>query len=61
MASVSDYLWSAEVALDGSYTYRYYSPVVERITGWPAEKLLESRERGASSIPSTGGRRRDLP
>ena len=45
MESVSDYLWSAEVAADGSYSYRYYSPVVERITGWPREVLLESRER----------------
>ena len=45
MESVSDYLWSFEVATDGSYNYRYYSPVVERITGWPPEYLLESRER----------------
>jgi PAS domain S-box-containing protein len=45
MESVSDYIWSAEVAADGSYGYRYYSPVVERITGWPPEYLLESRER----------------
>ncbi len=45
MDSVSDYLWSAEVAADGSYSYRYYSPVVERITGWPPAYLLESRER----------------
>jgi PAS domain S-box-containing protein len=45
MESVSVYLWSAEVAADGSYSYRYYSPVVERITGWPRERLLESRER----------------
>ncbi len=45
MESVSDYLWSAEVAADGSYSYRYYSPVVERITGWTREHLLESRER----------------
>src|SRR5262245_55358403 len=44
MESVSDYLWSAEVGVDGSYTYRYYSPVVERITGCPPGKLLESRE-----------------
>jgi PAS domain S-box-containing protein len=45
MESVSDYLWSAEVAVDGSYSYRYYSPVVERITGWRPADLLESRER----------------
>ncbi|HKC44662.1 MAG TPA: PAS domain S-box protein [Burkholderiales bacterium] len=45
MESVSDYLWSAEVAADGSYSYRYYSPVVKRITGWSPEELRESRER----------------
>jgi len=50
MESVSDYLWSAEVAADGSYAYRYYSPVVERITGWPPEYLLESRERWVSLL-----------
>ncbi|HEX5767413.1 MAG TPA: PAS domain-containing protein, partial [Burkholderiales bacterium] len=59
MASVSDYLWSAEVALDGSYTYRYYSPVVERITGWPAEKLLESRERWVELLHPLDRRRVD--
>jgi len=50
MESVSDYLWSAEVAADGTYSYRYYSPVVERITGWPAEYLLESREHWVSLL-----------
>jgi PAS domain S-box-containing protein len=59
MASVSDYLWSAEVALDGSYTYRYYSPVVERITGWPPEKLLESRSRWVELLHPLDRRRVD--
>jgi PAS domain S-box-containing protein len=45
MESVSDYLWSAEVAADGSFAYRYYSPVVERILGRSPEYLLESPER----------------
>ena len=31
--SISDYLWSAEVGPDGAFAYRYFSPVVERITG----------------------------
>jgi PAS domain S-box-containing protein len=59
MASVSDYLWSAEVATDGSYNYRYYSPVVERITGWPPEKLLESRERWVELLHPLDRRRVD--
>src|SRR5262245_2157667 len=50
MESVSDYLWSAEVAADGSYGYRYYSPVVARITGCTAEYLSESRERWVSLL-----------
>ena len=45
MDSVSDYLWSAEVAVDGSFAYRYYSPVVERVTGRSPEYLMESPER----------------
>jgi PAS domain S-box-containing protein len=45
MESVSDYLWSAEVAVDGSFSYRYYSPVVERILGRPPEYLMESPQR----------------
>ena len=70
MESVSDYLWSAEVAADGSNSYRYYSPVVERITGWPPEYLLESRERWVGllhpldrrgSTRSSGGSSRGPP
>src|SRR5262245_4245171 len=45
MDSISDYLWSAEVAVDGAFAYRYYSPAVERITGWPPEYFIESPER----------------
>jgi PAS domain S-box-containing protein len=35
MASISDCLWSAEVDQEGNWTYGYYSPVVEKITGHP--------------------------
>jgi PAS domain S-box-containing protein len=49
-ASVSDYLWSADVSRDGQVTYRYYSPVVERITGRPPEFYLPSPERWLSTI-----------
>ena len=40
LSSVSDCLWSAEIAADGRWTYRYLSPVVTRITGWPPETFL---------------------
>lgn len=33
LASVSDCLWSAEVSPAGKWLYRYFSPVVESITG----------------------------
>jgi PAS domain S-box-containing protein len=36
LSSVSDCLWSAEVAADGRWHYRLVSPVVEKITGRPA-------------------------
>ena len=50
MASVSDYLWSAEVDRHGEFVYRYYSPVVETITGRPPEFYLVSPERWASTV-----------
>jgi len=37
MASVSDCLWSAEIDAAGQWRYRYISPVIEKITGRPAE------------------------
>lgn len=37
LASVSDYLWSAEVDANGAWSYRFCSPVVEKITGLPPE------------------------
>jgi PAS domain S-box-containing protein len=36
LASVSDCLWSAEIDGQGRWTYRYFSPVVEKVTGRPA-------------------------
>ena len=50
MASVSDYLWSATVAPDGRFAYRYYSPVVETITGYPPEFFMEDPSRWLSTI-----------
>ena len=45
MSSIADALWSAEIGVDGAFTYRYYSPVVERISGTPAAYFLESPDR----------------
>ncbi|NNU42002.1 PAS domain-containing protein [Ramlibacter montanisoli] len=38
--SISDYLWSAEAGPGQALAYRYFSPVVERITGRPREYYL---------------------
>jgi PAS domain S-box-containing protein len=40
LASVSDCLWSAAIDGAGRWGYRYLSPVVEKITGRPAEYFL---------------------
>jgi len=45
LSSVSDFVWSAEVDGSGRMTYRYYSPVVEQVTGRPPEYFLASPER----------------
>ncbi len=50
MASVSDCLWSAEVDNAGQCVYRYFSPVVERITGHPAEYFMEGIHRWWSLV-----------
>ncbi|HME01088.1 MAG TPA: PAS domain S-box protein [Terriglobia bacterium] len=50
LASIPDYLWSAEIDGQGHSTYRYYSPVVEKITGRPPEFYLPGPERWLSTI-----------
>jgi PAS domain S-box-containing protein len=45
MTSISDYLWSADVNARGQCRYRYFSPVVEKITGHPPEFYLDGPER----------------
>jgi PAS domain S-box-containing protein len=40
MASVSDCLWSGECIGDGPWVYRYFSPVVEHLTGRPPQAFL---------------------
>jgi PAS domain S-box-containing protein len=50
LASVSDYLWSGEIDTDGTFSYLFYSPVVEKITGRPPEFYLGGPERWLSTI-----------
>lgn len=45
IASVSDCLWSAEVDPSGQCVYRYFSPVVEKITGLRPEYFMEGIHR----------------
>jgi PAS domain S-box-containing protein len=44
MASVSDAIWSADIAGPGQFRYRYWSPVIESIAGVPPERLACSRQ-----------------
>lgn len=50
MASISHYLWSATVDPSGAVQYRYYSPVVERITGYPPEFFLSGPQQWLSTV-----------
>jgi PAS domain S-box-containing protein len=45
LASVSDCLWSAVLDDAGGWTYRYFSPVVQKITGRPAEHFMPGLDR----------------
>ncbi len=45
LASVSDCLWSAEIDESGQCVFRYFSPVVEKITGQPPEYFLPGIHR----------------
>jgi PAS domain-containing protein len=47
---VPHYLWTKEFDATGRITYRYYTPVVERITGRPAEFFMESPDRWISTV-----------
>jgi|GEM_PF-5411877 len=47
--SISDYVWSADV-IDGEVEYRYYSPVVEQITGYPVDFFMQGVDEGWLSI-----------
>ncbi len=39
LGSISDSVWSADL-IEGELNYRYYSPVVEQITGYPCEHFM---------------------
>jgi PAS domain S-box-containing protein len=45
LQSVSDCLWSAHIDEAGKWSYQYFSPVVLRITGQPAEYFLKGPSR----------------
>ncbi len=49
LASVSDCLWSAEYA-GGVWTYRYFSPVVEALTGRPPDWFLGGARRWEEAV-----------
>ncbi len=49
LQSISDYVWSADV-VDGEMKYRYYSPVVEQITGYPPNFFMQGVKQGWLSI-----------
>jgi PAS domain S-box-containing protein len=40
LASVTDCLWSGECGEDGLWVYRYFSPVVQNLTGRPPQTFL---------------------
>jgi PAS domain S-box-containing protein len=50
LASVTDCLWSAELDDAGKCEYRYFSEVVEEITGLPAEFFLPGIHRWYSVV-----------
>ncbi len=50
LASVSDHIWSAEFDRQGKWTYHYFSPVVEKITGRPPEFYAESPKKWLSTV-----------
>jgi PAS domain S-box-containing protein len=45
LSAVSDCLWSAEWLAEGTFAYRYFSPVVQTLTERPPEYFLVDHER----------------
>jgi PAS domain S-box-containing protein len=50
LASVADCVWSAEADPAGGWSYRYISPVVERITGRPPDYFVTGLPRWAGIV-----------
>src|SRR5262245_54657888 len=50
LSSISDCLWSADVDANGQWTYRFLSPVIQRIAGQPPEFFLAGINRWWSTI-----------
>ncbi len=50
MTSISDYLWSAVVDQNGKFSYLYYSPSVEKITGRPSKYYMVGPDRWLSIV-----------
>jgi PAS domain S-box-containing protein len=50
LASVSDCLWSAEIAGDGGWTFRYVSPVIARLTGRAPATFLNDPEQWRAMV-----------
>lgn len=50
--SISDYLWSATIERDGTFSYNYYSPVVEKITGHPVEFFTAGTDQWLGTVYS---------
>ncbi|MBI4375817.1 MAG: PAS domain S-box protein [Elusimicrobia bacterium] len=50
LRSISDYIWSGEVDAAGLFRYRYYSPVVETVTGRPPAFYLEGPHQWLSTV-----------
>jgi PAS domain S-box-containing protein len=44
IATLQDAVWSADIDTNGRFCYRYWSPVIEKITGYPVERCLRSLE-----------------
>ena len=49
LGSITDYVWNADV-VDGEIIYRYYSPVVEQITGYTPEFFLSGADAWMSIV-----------
>jgi PAS domain S-box-containing protein len=52
LGGVSDCVWSAEIDPTGLWTYRFLSPVIERVTGRPAEVFTGGAKHWWTFVPA---------